>query len=185
MTDKKDIEYYKARPEEYEVHENGMVRRQDNKQIVLPPSSGTIRTQERGRELANLRRAHGLRSKMLGLIDAYNDKQENAADKIDPDTLTDEELILAAGDAIRLLTKHMTLKFVASGNLRGMGEVFSKLTEPFAEDPRQTAPPPPPGQINATPEALMQLVQMLEAEKRHAADRARAIDIPGPLQDSI
>src|SRR5687767_12697215 len=113
--EKKTLEYYQAHPERYAISAAGSVqdRQEGNRFITSFPELNphAISTPERGRELARMRRAAGLRSKMLGLIDAYNQKQENEQDKINPDDLTDEELILAAGDAIRLLTKHMTLKF--------------------------------------------------------------------------
>ena len=180
MAEKKELAYYQARPDEYSVESNGAIRRRADGQIVtifpeLNPYA--ITTPERGRELARMRRAYGLRSKLLGMIDAYNEKQENPADRIDPDALTDEEVIAAGGDALRLLTKHMTLKFVESGNLRGMGEVFTKLAEPFAEDPHARETPPPAGTINATPAALVELLHALESEKAAALDRARAIDV--------
>jgi hypothetical protein len=175
--EKKPIEYYQDRPEEYSITKTGNVKDRTTGRIVttfpeLNPHA--ITTSERGRELANMRRALGTRSKMLGLIDAYNEKTEG--EKIDPDTLTDEELILAAGDALRLMHKHMGIKFLDSANLRGMGETYTKLVEPFAEDPNARGPIPQPGQITAGVDTLLRLVDVLERERAAAVDRGRAIE---------
>jgi hypothetical protein len=175
--DKKPIEVYRADPENYS-ETNGVIRDNKTGQIVATDpekNPNAITTSERGRELANRRKAIGLRSKVLGLIDAYNEKAE-PADRLDPDILTDEELILAAGDAIRLLHKHMTLKFLESGNLRGMGETYTKLVEPFAEDPRATQVDPPRGTITADPDALHRLLELIEEDRILRREKARAIE---------
>jgi hypothetical protein len=179
MADKKPIEYYQDRPEEYSITKTGNVKDKTTGRIVTTFSElnpHAITTSERGRELANMRRANGLRSKMLGMIDGYNKKQTTEEAKIDPDSLTDEELIIAAGNAIRLLHSHLYNKFMDSANLRGMGETYTKLVEPFAEDPNARGPVAQPGQISGSPQALMQLVDLLERERAAAVDRGRAIE---------
>jgi hypothetical protein len=111
------------------------------------------------------------------LIDAAR-QHDNSLDIPDPDSLSDDEIIAAGGDAVRLLTKHTALTYLKSGNLRGMGEVFSKLLEPFAEDPRAREPMPSlPGVVSLAPATLLELARQLEEEIAARTERAQAIDI--------
>jgi len=175
---KQPLEYYQAHPDEYTIESNGAVRRKSDGQIVtiFQELNPHAITPANSRALHALRKAQGTRSKLLGLIDAAR-QHDPQLQLPDPDTLTDEELISAGGDAVRLLTKHTTLTYLKSGNLRGMGETFTKLLEPFAEDPRGPGPEAAtlPG-ITATPAQLMELIQALEAETQSRVDKARAID---------
>jgi hypothetical protein len=174
---KQPLEYYQARPDEYTVESNGAVRSKANGQIVtifqeLNPHAITAAN---SRQLHALRKAQGTRSKLLGLIDAAR-QHDPKLELPDPDTLTDEEIIKAGGDAVRLLTKHTAITYLGSGNLRGMGETFTKLLEPFAEDPRSPDIQSPAGGINATPGQIMELIRVIEAEAQSRVEKARAIE---------
>jgi hypothetical protein len=80
------------------------------------------------------KRAKGRRSKLRGMA-------RGAGFDIDPNA-TDEDLEIKAADALELYVAHLGKTFLKSENLRGMGETFSRLTEPFAmrEDTGELTP---------------------------------------------
>jgi hypothetical protein len=132
---KKDIAFYEAQPELFTVT-NGAVRSKANGQIVAmyPERNPYAITKENSHHLHMLRKTQGVKSALMGLIDAA---REDGIDLPAPGEMSDEELITAGGDALRLFSKHMAKTFLKSGNLRGMGEVYSKLTAPYILDPRE------------------------------------------------
>ena len=176
MTQKQPIEYYKASPEKYRVTDAGLVYDLEEKKIVTqyPELNPNAITPSTSQHLHTLRKAQGARSRLMGLIDAGKVK---GLDFPDPESMTDEEVIKAAGDVVRLITKHTALTYLESKNLRGMGEIFGKLLEPFAEDPRARDLLPLERGVIAAPEILLELLNAIETRQQGAIDRARAIDI--------
>jgi hypothetical protein len=131
MTDKPTKDQIEANPEHYKLLKGGAVYGLQEGRIVahLAPSNGPFQiTRANARQMQRRGRLVGLRSVLKGLVDAAREKGVQLPD---PDTLTDEELEAAGGDAIRLITKHTALTYLDSKNLRGMGEVYNRLTFPL------------------------------------------------------
>ena len=127
MTDEKEHKRETIDGVDVLIYPNGAIKRADNGHWIKPPNGGSITTSERARELQakgqQMRRAQGIRSKLLGMVKGAGlDIDQNAPD---------EELIETAGSALEVFTAHMGKTFLKSNNIRGMGEVFPKLTDPF------------------------------------------------------
>ena len=175
---KQTREFYESHPERYRIERGGAVKDLTTNLWVdaLEKENPHAITAANSQAMHQQRRVIGARSKLKGLIDAARE-HDKGIELPDPDTLSDEEIISAGGDAVRLLTKHTALTYLKSGNLRGMGEVFSKLIEPFGEDPRaREAVPPTPGVVTANVSTLLLLARELEDEIAARVERAQAID---------
>lgn len=139
-----------------------------------PGNDYRIVTTERAKELVAMRRAHKARSRLRGLADAAKD---HGADLPDVDSMTDEEAIAAASDAVRMITRHMANTFLDSKNVRGQSDSYNKLIESLAEDPRDRMPDPlPPGEISMNVSTLVELASQLEAELKRRQEAAHALD---------
>lgn len=116
-------------PERYRKLASGAILEKSTSRIVANPGGGKFAiTRERSQLFHSLRKAQGVKSALMGLVDAAREK---GIELPDPESMSDQELIAAGGDAVRLFSKHMALQFLKSANLRGMGEVYSKLTLPL------------------------------------------------------
>lgn len=142
-------------PDKYQVDDSGLIINRETGKIAGNPGGGKYgMTADRSLEIHRLRKEQGIRSKMRGLALA-------AGIEI-PDDITDEQLIAGAGNALEALTAHMAKTFLGSKNLRGMGETFGRLAEPFAEGPRATVEN---GSLNAM-ETLTSLALEYVRQKR-------------------
>jgi len=173
IQEKKPIEYYRADPERYTELKSGSFQDNVTHRIVamfseLNPYSITPANARQMQSLARLKKA---RSKLQGLADLTHSP-------VDVDAMTDEELISAAGDGVRTLTKHMAEQFIASKNVRGLAESYSKLVDALGEEPNRQALPEqlPPGTVSATVETLMQLAHEIEQHVASERDKARSLD---------
>ena len=177
MTDaiqaKQPIEFYRADPERYTELKSGSFQDNVTHRIVamfseLNPYSITPANARQMQALARLKKA---RSKLQGLADLTHTR-------VDVDAMTDEELISAAGDGVRTLTKHMAEQFIASKNVRGLAESYSKLVDALGEEPnRQALPEPlPPGVVSMNASTLLELARQIEAHTAAERDKARSLD---------
>lgn len=103
---------------------NGAIYDREVGRIVSNPGGGTTAiTQARSSELRSLWKASQARSRLRGLVRGVCDADGKQIDVSD----IDDELIMQANDAAEALTAHMVRTFLASKNLRGMGETYTKL----------------------------------------------------------
>jgi len=170
---KQPVEFYQSRPEEYRLLSNGAVLLIETGKIIasFPELNPFAITPERSRELNRLARLKKARSKLQGIADLSHSR-------VDVDAMSDEELISAAGDGVRTITKHRAEQFVASKNVRGLAESYSKLVDALAEEPnRQALPELPPGNvISMNSSTLLQLAHEIEQHIASERDRARLLD---------
>jgi hypothetical protein len=173
-------------PERYSMTNGTLVDRQLAKEkkgsgIVtsFPALNPHAITPERSQELHRKRKAQSLISRIKGRIDAV--REEAAKDGIeipDPDTLTEEELITANGDAERLIYRLYMQAFIKAAkdgkNFRGLAEGAKFALDPFDGPTDKT--PETAGKISGSPDTLMQLVSLIESERGAAVDKARAIE---------
>lgn len=168
MTDERTKETIDFRGEQVEVwrYPNGSARRTDNGHYLIPPQDSVIRTPERAKELHRLGKQKALRSKLKGMIrGAGLDVDANAVD---------EELIDKAGDALEVFLAHMGQTFLKTSNIRGMGEVWPKLTEYFhveeKEEQEKSAEPTLEdalkGLIGAIQQAVERQGEVIDGEAR-------------------
>lgn len=111
-------------PERYRVLESGAVMDLSTGKIVTNLGGPYTITKARSQEMHARRKELGLRSRMRGLARGAGIE---IADDMDGD-----DLIVKASDGLEALTAHLTRKFLASENVRGMSDAYSKLAEPFA-----------------------------------------------------
>lgn len=182
----RDIEYYKARPDLYRVLNNGTVldlakaaKGKGGIIAAFPEHNPHAITKENSRHLHALRKAQGLRSRLLGMVDAA---REHGLSIPDPDSLSDEELIQAGGDAVRLMVQHTLNTYLKSGNLRGMAEVFSKILEPFNADESEKARPVHIENLNVGMASL--IADILKQRQQEATD-ATILDATLELVEAI
>ena len=113
-------------PERYRVLSNGAIFDNEIKRIVAMPGGGkTAITKATSGELRSLWKAQKARAKLRGMVRGVKDANGEPIDVSD----IDDELILQANSAAEALTAHMVRTFLASNNLRGMGETYTKLME--------------------------------------------------------
>jgi hypothetical protein len=95
------------------------------------------------------------------------------AASIDPDVQTpaDAAALLLASQYTKLLDQDKPAVEQAA-------KLVSMMTG-ATETNSQRANEPTPGTISAAPDTLMELARLIEAERRQAADQARAIDADG------
>jgi hypothetical protein len=138
---KKDLQYYKDRPEEYIVTQSNAVLRVGQRDIIAKFPGPFDITEASSLEMHRLRKEKALRSHLLGLARGAGIEIAEDADF--------ETLLKGASDGLETLVSHTVQTYLKSGNLRGMGEVFGKLTAPMlgvlggadAEDPRPHSQP--------------------------------------------
>ena len=113
-------------PTRYRVLSNGAIFDNDIKRIVANPGGGTKAiTKANSSELRSLWKAQKARAKLRGMVRGVLDADGKQIDVSD----IDDELIMQANSAAEALTAHMVRTFLASNNLRGMGETYTKLME--------------------------------------------------------
>ena len=112
---------------------NGAIYDMDNGRIVANPGGGSHAiTSDTASGFLARRRAVGLRSQLRGMVrGAGYDLTDSEIDEIT------DELLAKSGSALEAVTAHMVHTFLTSKNLRGMGEVYDKLTAPLVGDRRQ------------------------------------------------
>lgn len=113
-----------ANPERYRIIPGGAVRDTETGRIVTYVGGKNLITKETSQLMHARRRELGLRSHLRGMI-------LGAGLDLDPDDV-DDDLVRKAGDALELYVAHMGKTFLKSQNIRGMGEIFPKLVEPFS-----------------------------------------------------
>jgi hypothetical protein len=194
MTDKQTMTLEEARqlvadhPERYHFTKNGTLF--DKEVHLAKRGSGFIAafasenphaiTPELSRTMHQKRKAQSLVSRIKGRIDAVREEAAKEGIEIpDPDTLTDDELILANGNAERLIYRLYMRAFINAAkdgkNFRGLSEGARFALDPF-DEPTQAAPAEA-GKISMPPDTLMDLVKMMEAERSAIVDKARAIEV--------
>lgn len=119
------------------VYDNGAKKDAKTGYWISPPPKAKI-THELAREFAALRRVRGVQAQLVGLAKVID---------LDPSDVPDE-LIEQAGSALEAITTHMGKTFMSSRNLRGMGEVFDKLSAPLVGDRRERHEDEPSEQNN-------------------------------------
>jgi hypothetical protein len=190
MADKPTLEeaqqLVKDHPERYSMTNGTLVDRELAKEkkgsgIVTsyPALNPYAITPERSQELHRKRKAQSLIARIKGRIDAVRaEAAEQGIDIPDPDTLTEEELITANGNAERLIYRLYMMAFINAAkdgkNFRGLAEGAKFALDPFESQTDNT--PPDSGKISGSPDTLMQLVGMIERERGAAIDKARAIE---------
>lgn len=113
-----------ANPERYTIIPGGAVRDTETGRIVTHVGGKNLITKETSQLMHARRRELGLRSHLRGMI-------LGAGLDLDPDDVEDD-LVRKASDALELYVAHMGKTFLKSQNIRGMGEIFPKLVEPFS-----------------------------------------------------
>ena len=113
-------------PAEYRLSANGSIVSRETGRIVANPGGGKHAiSPASSREIRSLWRAQKARSRLRGLVRGIKDADGKQIDVSD----IDDELVLQANDAAEALTAHMVRTFMASKNLRGMGETYTKLLD--------------------------------------------------------
>jgi len=177
MTDaiqaKQPIEFYRADPERYTELKSGSFQDNVTHRIVrmFPSENPFAITAANARQMQALARLKKARSKLQGLADLTHTP-------VDVDGMSDEELISAAGDSVRTITKHMAEQFVNSKNVRGLAESYSKLVDALGEEPnRQALPEPlPRGVVSMNASTLLELARQIEAHVASEREKARSLD---------
>lgn len=113
-----------ANPERYHIVPGGVVEDRETGRVVGRVGGKHLITKETSQLMHARRRELGLRSHLRGMI-------LGAGLDIDPDDV-DDDMVRKAGDALELYVAHMGRTFLKSQNIRGMGEIFPKLVEPFS-----------------------------------------------------
>src|SRR5688572_14074895 len=93
------------------------------------------------------------------------------AQSIDPDVQTPADAFGLV--AAKQYTTLMDSDKPKIADLEKLGQIMTGISE----EPRRANEPTPPGSISGSPDALMQLVGMIEAERAAAVERARAVDV--------
>lgn len=117
-------ETIEAEPVSIEKYGEGVIIRGANGKFLkgsTPPKPITVAN---AREFQSRLRTNSLRGQLKGLLRGAG---------IDPAD-TDEELIAQAESAADAFAAHLAKTFIASKNLRGMGEVYNKIMGPLAGD---------------------------------------------------
>jgi hypothetical protein len=108
-------------------YSDGSVRNDSGHMLAPLPGVQPI-TNETARSMVARRRAIATRAQLEGLVEAIG---------IDPSEI-DEELIVQAGSAVKVLTKHMAVKFQSSNSLRDMAVAYPILTTPAIGDKKES-----------------------------------------------
>ena len=93
------------------------------------------------------------------------------AQSIDPDVQTPADAFGLV--AAKQYTTLMDSDKPKIADLEKLGQIMTGISE----EPRRANEPTSPGSISGSPDALMQLVGMIEAERAAAVERARAVDV--------
>lgn len=120
-----------------------------------------------------------VRADPKGMLRLRNEKSRQAAsDAIDEAAFPLDNSKWGTGDGWKELIRHTAQVYLASRNIRGMGEVLSKLgmasghmskdEAERSEHPRNMAYMPP--------DVIMELIREIEAETAARVEKARAID---------
>ena len=173
IQEKKPISFYESQPEKYRLLSNGAVLLIETGKIIasFPELNPHAFTSANSHEIQRLSRIKKLRSKLMGIADLTHSPA-------DVSKMTDEQLIEAGGDSVRFLTAHLGVEFLASRNVRGLAESYSKLVDALAEEPnRQALPEPlPQGAISMNAATLLELARQIEAHTAAERDKARSLD---------
>jgi hypothetical protein len=173
-------------PERYSMTNGTLVDRERAKELKgsgivtsFPALNPFAITPERSQELHKKRKAQSLVARIKGRIDAVRaEAAEQGIEIPDPDTLTEEELITANGDAERLIYRLYMTAFINAAkdgkNFRGLAEGARFALDPF-DGPADNIPADR-GKISGSPDTLMELVGIIERERATAVDQARAIE---------
>lgn len=165
MTDERTDRHIEVRDGiEVYVYDNGMIQEVKTGHLVKPAPHTLIQPGEDAARMKRLRHEKGMRSKLRGLA-------LGAGVDVDPDAI-DEELIDKATDALEVYTAHLGKMFLKTSNIRGMGEVFPKLTDVFhVAEPEQKQSEEGElttaikGLINAIQDAVKQQGEVVDGEE--------------------
>jgi hypothetical protein len=192
--EKKDLAYYQAHPERYNITAAGSVQdRQEGNRFItsFPELNPNAITPATAREFIQKQKARRGQAVAIGRIRAA--RQFLIDEKLpldglslaDPADATEEEMLAAGAGVDALNSYYYELAYLKSakkaasgdgGNFRALVEGYGKTFETFAEDPHTRAPETPPGQISGPPDAILKLLNGIERQQQTAIDRARAID---------
>lgn len=147
------------------ILKNGAVYDLDKKRIVANPGGGTTAiTSETASQLHARRQELKQQRIMAGAAKVL----ERSGEWEVPNDL---DVVEAIGEAVALSALDPTSK----KQIDAAKFILSESGLSVANSRRENEPPPS-GSIAATPEALMRLVGMIEAERSAAVERSRAVD---------
>jgi hypothetical protein len=152
------------------VLKNGAVYDLDRGRIVSSKNVTTKITSENAVALSRKRHEANRRAVVRAVV--------GEAQSIDPTVQT-------PADAYGLLMANQYTKLLDSqkpdvGQAEKLGKIMTGMD---LEISQRENTPPPPGSIIADPDALHRLLELIEADKRQAVDRARAVDATDTRND--
>jgi hypothetical protein len=142
------------------VYPSGQIKRADNGQNIRPPDKAIIRTPERAKELAQIKKEKGVLAELRAMAKAQGKELLDDA--------TIEEIIEQAADTHEAQYLHLHQEYMRSQNIRGMSEAYTKLAAPLVGERGE------PAQVNNTvnmfqmSEEAMRFIE--EVKKRLTAD---------------
>jgi len=168
--EKKPIEFYRSQPERYQILRNGAVRDRTKSQsaivAIFPELNPYTITAEKSAEFQARRKQVGMIAQMRALARAEGIEL--------PDDIKMDELLVHAASGVEALYIHAIKTFLASKNIRGMGEIIPKLVAGFIEtDSRAREMDAPPAEIPAIFILLNQYINQLQGGKE---DNSKAVD---------
>lgn len=113
------------------VYPDGTVKRASDGAFMHPPNKAIIRSSERGKELAQIKKEKGTLAQLRALAKGTGVELPEDAEL--------DQLVEQASSGLEALTLHFFQQFMKSSNIRGMAESYGKLAAPLVGDRSEPA----------------------------------------------